>query len=173
MTPIVIKSFAAVAAVAGLAFAAVESPDAYDGEALKTLSEADIAGHAERVFARADMDASGTLDADEYTALSVVTAELARLNGFVVIEREDEPARIEIATGEPASLPEAEHIRIAAVAQTRFYGFAGDDGVMTADEFAAAQAWLFASADFNNNGQLAKRELAVFAKQQASLASGV
>lgn len=178
MTPITlssvaVKTAAAIAAVAGLAFAAVDGPDAYGDARLRSLTEADVAGHAARVFARADMDQSGALDADEYTALSVITAELARLNGFIVIEREDAPGVIELSAAEPAALPEAEQIRIAAVSRNAFYVFAGLDGEMTREEFAAAQGSLFASADLNGNGKLARRELALFAQRQANFTSGV
>lgn len=175
ITPVLMKSAAAVAAAAGLAFAAVEADDLagpYDGASLRTLSEAELADHAGRVFSRADIDGNGALDADEYTALTVVTAELARLNGFVVVEKGEEAGVIELPTAQPASLPRSEHIRIAAVAQNTFYVFAGDDGRMSADEFAASQGALFQAADLNRNGKLARKELSVFAQRQASMTIG-
>lgn len=172
--PVLMKSAAAAAAVAGLAFAAVETeiPAAYDGDFLRTLSEAELAAHAGNVFSRADMDENGALDADEYTALSVVTAELARLNGFVVVERQDKVGVIALPAAQPASLPRSEHIRIAAVARHTFYAFAGEDGRMSADEFAASQGALFQAADLNRNGRLARKELSIFAQRQASLTIG-
>lgn len=173
MIPVLLKSAAAVAAVAGLAFAAVETDDAaYDGAALTSLSEADIADHAGQVFSRADIDKNAALDVDEYTALSVVTAELARLNGFVAVEKGNDVRVIELPSAETASLSRSEHIRIAAVAQNVFYGFAGEDGRMSADEFANAQGALFKAADLNRNGKLGRRELSIFAQRQASMTIG-
>ena len=174
MTPVLLKSAAAIAAVAGLAYASVETSDEgpYDGAALRALSQADVAGHAERVFARADIDRNDALDVDEYIALAVVTAELARLNGFVVIEKGDEIGVIELPQSGSAALPKSEHIRIAAVTQNAFYAFAGADGRMSAGEFAAAQSALFDAADLNRNGKLGRRELSIFAQRQAGMTTG-
>lgn len=175
MTPVLLKSIAAVAAVAGLAYASVGSDltsDPYDGAALSALSEADVADHAARVFARADIDGNAALDVDEYVALTVVTAELARLNGFIVIENGDEPGVVDLPAAAPAALPKSEHIRIAAVARNAFYVFAGDDGRMSADEFAVAQDALFQAADRNHNGKLGRKELFNFAQRQASMTIG-
>ncbi len=175
MTRALLKSAAAIAAVAGLAYASVGTMETgpYDGAALTTLSQAEIANHAQLVFARADLDRNQALDVDEYTALAVVTAELSRLNGFVVVEKGETVGTIELADAGPAALPRSEHIRIAAVAQNAFYAFAGADGRMSAEEFAAAQGAVFDAADLNRNGKLGRRELSIFAQRQAGMTTGV
>lgn len=167
-----LKVFTAVAAVAGLAFTTDGVPGAYDDSSIAKLSQADVAAHAERVFARADMDQDHALSADEYTALTVITAELAHLNGFVVIEKEDGVATAPLLVSTHAALSPAEQTRIAAVARKAFYIFAGEDGRMSADEFSASQQFSFEAADLNQNGELAKQELSVFAQRQASIAVG-
>ncbi len=175
MVPLLMKSAAAIAAVAGLAFASADdlTPGAAYGEdALSSLTQAELADHALLVFERADRNGDQVLDVDEYTALSVVTAELAQLNGFIAIETEDEPSLIALPSARPAALSRGEHIRIAAVAQHAFYTYAGGDGRIDADEFVSAQTALFEAADFNGNGTLKRRELGVFAQRQASLTVG-
>jgi len=176
MAPVLMKTLAAIVAVAGLGIASVESilaGSAYDGGQITALTESEITAHAERVFARADVDANAALDVDEFTALTVVTAELARLNGFIVVELGDQPGVIELPVVSPSALPRSEHIRVAAVAQRRFYVFAGADGKMSADEFAAAQGALFDAADRNGNGRLGRRELSAYAQRHASMSAGV
>ncbi len=175
MGPLLLKSAAAIAAVAGLAFAQPDdltSGAAYGSGALSSLTQAELADHALLVFERADRNGDQALDVDEYTALSVTTAELAQLNGFVSIETEDEPSLIALPAARPAALSRGEHIRIAAVAQHAFYAYAGGDGRIDVDEFVAAQSALFNAADRNGNGTLKRRELGVFAQRQASLTIG-
>jgi EF hand len=175
MGPLLIKSAAAIAAVAGLAFASADelAPGAaYGDAALSSLTQAELADHALRVFERADRNGDQALDVDEYTALSVVTAELAQLNGFIAIETEDEPSLIALPGASPSALSRSEHIRINAVAQHAFYAYAGGDGRIDADEFVAAQSALFNAADRNGNGMLKRRELGVFAQRQASQTIG-
>ncbi len=174
MMTFVIKSAAAVLAAAGLAYtSASDLPEAYSGDALKALTEEALADHAATVFHRADRNQDGALDADEYAALAIVSAELARLNGFIVIESEAGPARVTLAGFAPASLSAAEHARVDAVARNVFYLHAGDDGRLNEDEFTNAQQGVFDAADFNRNGVLRRGELEVFAQRQAMLAAGV
>lgn len=176
MTPILMKSFAAIAAVASVAAASYEGVDRgspYDGRAATTLTRADVAKNARLVFTRADADQDGLLNADEYAALSIVTAELAHLNGFIVVEKDgDDIATAPLPGSMHAALTGFEQARIEAVARNGFYAFAGDDGVMTEAEFAAAQDSLFDAADVNHNGALNRRELGVFAQRQAHMAIG-
>lgn len=173
MTPILIKSLAGLVAAAGLAVS-VDAPSgpAYPETGLRALTEDAAVASAARVFARSDRDQSGYLDADEYTALQVVSAELARLNGFISVESDGEPSIITVSTGPSASLGEAEQIRIAAVARGAFYLAAGDDGRLDEAEFIAAERQAFEAADANRNGELARRELSEYAARAAGLSSG-
>ena len=169
------KSMAALAAIAGFAFTSVEGADmrtAYEDQSLSRLTRSQIQTHAMHVFMRADRNNDQSLNADEYTALSVVTAELAQLNGFIVIEAGGELATAALPSQTHAALSQSEQIRIEAVARRGFYLFAGDDGLMKVAEFSNAQTSMFDNADFNNNGVLAKRELMTFVQHQAYIPLG-
>lgn len=170
MISIAFKITTAVIAAAGLAFASADdlaSSSPYDGEQLKLLDEAVLTDHASTVFQRADFDQNGTLNADEYATLAIISAELARLNGFVVIETSAGPSTVSLRSTAPASLSGAEHTRIDAVARSMFYNAAGDDGRMDEAEYIVAQRAVFDQADFNSNGALRKAELELFAERQA------
>lgn len=157
---------AALASGAGI----VGAPD--DNE-LATLTESEASTHARLVFHRADLDRSGGLSADEFTALSVVTAELAHLNGYFVIEGEGDRARpIMLPINAPSALAPGERVRVEAVSRNTFFALAGDDGVLSEGEFVGAQSERFREADRNNNGALARSELKSFAVGQARLAAG-
>lgn len=175
MMSIIFKSTAAILAAAGLAVSAGE--DALSGPAysdsLAELTEESFASHAAVVFQRTDRNQDGYLQVDEFAAFSIVSAELARLNGFVVIEDENGPATLEIAGYSPSALSRSEHIRIDAVARNTFFLHAGDDGVMSEDEFTDAQRASFDAADFNRNGVLRRGELEAFAYRQAHMSVGV
>jgi len=176
MASLIINFAAGVAAVAGLALSSIDgavSQNAYDGDAVAKLTRADIEAHAAHVFARADRDGNASLNADEYTALTIVTAELAHLNGFIVIENDSDYAVAPAPGVTGAALSSSEQARIEAVARGRFYMFAGNDGVMDANEFKRAQNMIFEAADFNNNGVLARRELSAFAHHHANVTTGV
>lgn len=177
MISIAMKTAAAVIAAAGLAYTSADDAAlgaAYgDDGALKSLTEEVLARHAQTVFARADRDGNGALDNNEYAALSIVSAELARLNGFVVIESENGPATLAISGAPSSALSKADHVRIDAVARSTFYIHAGKDGRMDENEYANAQRAMFDGADFNGNGVLKRGELAVFARRQASMTAGV
>jgi len=173
MTPILLKSVAALATVAGLAVNsgdALDASDAYEVRSLTQLTQSDVKTHAMHVFMRGDTNRDNVLDADEYTSLSVVTAELAHLNGFIVIETGDAYLTAPLPGVRHSALSQSEQIRIEAVSRKAFYVFAGDDGTMDISEFAEAQVSKFDQADFNSNGILAKRELFSFAQRQALVA---
>ncbi|MEM8772761.1 MAG: hypothetical protein AAGD92_14035 [Pseudomonadota bacterium] len=175
MLTLAMKSVAALAAAAGLAYTAAEDAplgSPYDESALKVLTEAQIADHASLVFARADFDQDGKMNADEFAALSIVTAELALLNGFIVIENADDPGTVALGETTPQALSPAEHVRIEAVARNVFYHHAGEDGELSEDEFIASERAKFAAADLNNNGALRRGELRIFAQRQANLSVG-
>lgn len=176
MISIAMKTAAAVIAAAGLAYTSADdaAPGAAYGDdnQLKSLTEDVLATHAQTIFQRADRDQNNILDNNEYAALSIVSAELARLNGFVVIESDTGPATVAIS-GPAAALSQAEHARIDAVARSTFYLHAGNDGRMDKREYANAQRAMFDVADFNGNGVLKRGELSVFAQRQALISAGV
>jgi len=163
---------AAVAVSAALASGAGFNNDAYNDGLIK-LTQKEASAHAASVFARADLNADGGLSADEFTALSIVTAELAHLNGFIVIEGGAAPRIIALPIAAPAALLQGERARVEAVARNTFYVAAGGDGVLTEAEFVKAQMLKFGDADRNRNGALAKSELENFALKQAQFAAGV
>ncbi len=176
MISVAMKIAAAAVAAAGLAYTSAEtalSGAAYgDEDRLTALTEAALVEHAAAVFQRADRDQSGALDNDEYAALSIVSAELARLNGFVVIESADGFGTLALSGSTPSALSQIEHVRVDAVARSTFYQHAGDDGLMSEQEYADAQRAVFDVADFNRNGVLKRGELKAFAHRQALLSAG-
>jgi len=163
---------ATVAASAALASGAGFNNGVY-GDGLINLTQKEAAAHAAKIFTRADLNADGGLSADEFTALSIVTAELAYLNGFIVIEGAGAPRIIALPIEAPAALSLGERARVEAVARNTFYARAGGDGVLTEVEFVKAQMVKFGDSDRNRNGALAKSELANFALKQAQFAVGV
>jgi len=172
MGPLLLKSVAAVAAVAGLAFTSADDrlpENAYGEDVLSSLTRMEVADHATRVFARADRNSDLMLDVSEYAAFSVVTAELAHLNGFVAIETGGTPGLLALPIANPAAISRSEHIRIAAVSRHAFYAYAGIDGRMDVEEFVGAQTTLFNAADLNGNGTLKRKELGLFGQRQASM----
>jgi len=174
MMSVLFKSALAVAAAAGLAYTSADdlTGSPYDDGEVKSLNQAALEDHAAALFQRADRNQDSVLDADEYATLAIVSAELSRLNGFVVIEGEQGPATLKLASARPASLGAAEHARIGAVSRAMFYAGAGDDAKMSEAEFIASQRAIFDAADFNGNGVLHRGELAVFAGRQAMTLTG-
>lgn len=159
----------AAAAVAAASFAGVKPGAAYDDGALTRLTEVEAAAYAHTVFQRADRDGDGALNVDEFAALTIVTAELAHLNGFIAVERAGSVQTIALPAGAPGALGDAEQTRIDAVARHTFYAFAGNDGKMQQGEYLSLQAAIFASSDLNANGDLTNAELSIFAQRQAFL----
>lgn len=145
----------------------VAKGSAYGG-AVERLTRAEAAAHAAAVFQRADLDRSGALDADEYAALAIVTAELSRLNGFIALG--EDGAVVALPVAKTAALSRGERARVEAVARQAFYVAAGADAKLAAAEFAAAEAAAFDAHDRNGNGRLAQQELSAFAARQAQLA---
>lgn len=169
MVPLIAKSVVAIAAVAGLAMSSDQPGGAaYDQKPTTSLTAAAVANHAEIVFARSDVDRDGALSADEFTALSIVTAELARLNGFLTVETGFEPQLISLPATE-RSLTQIEQITVAATAKARFYQAAGEDAALSQEEFTQIQQADFKNADLNGNQRLARHELLIFANRTAQL----
>lgn len=170
-TTIAVNAIAAIAAAAGVALTSYIGADnsAYDGGAVQRLSQGEAAAHANQIFQRADRSGDGALDVDEFAALSVVTAELAHLNGFVALEKSGAVQTISVPVNAPGALPGNEHARIDAVARHTFYAFAGEDGKMQQGDYLDLQSAIFASSDLNANGALTRSELSLFAQRQAYL----
>ncbi len=172
-TTMFISTIAGAAAAAGLtvaSFVGLSAPNnAYDGGELKRLSAPEASTYAARVFARSDRNGDAVLDVNEFAALTIVTAELANLNGFVSVEKEAGVETISLPVNAPAALSQSEHARIDAVARHTFYAFAGQDGKMQQGEFVGLQDAIFMSSDLNANGALTRSELSIFARRQAYL----
>ncbi|WP_428409058.1 hypothetical protein [Hyphococcus sp.] len=164
----VTAAFASVA-VAAASFAGLKPGGAYDDGVLTALSRADAASHALATFMRADRNGDDALDVNEFAALTVVTAELANLNGFVSVENGEGVKTIALPVAAPVALGDAEQTRIDAVARHTFYAFAGADGKMQQGEYLGLQQAIFASSDLNANGALTSAELSLFAQRQAFL----
>lgn len=176
MTTIILNSLAAAGAAIGLAFSSITAPDAdsaYGGKSVTRLSETDVASHALHSFMRADRDLDQVLDVDEFAALTIVTAELAHLNGFIAIDNGGAVRTITLPVVAPAALSAAEHTRIDAVSRHTFYAFAGEDSRLDGSEYVRLQRIVFEQADLNGNGTLVKKELGIFAQRQAQLSAGV
>lgn len=141
---------------------------AYAG-AVERLSADEASAHANAMFSRADLNRSGALDADEYAALAIVTAELSRLNGFFALDIGDGREFVQLPEGAPTALSFGERARIEAVARTEFYAIAGEDGLLDRHEYTGEQMERFEQADRNNNKVLVKAELTSFAARAAML----
>ncbi len=164
----VTAAFATVA-VAAASYAGLKPGGAYDDGALTALSRSDAAVHAQAVFTRADRNGDDVLDVNEFAAMTVVTAELANLNGFISVEDEEGVKTIALPIAAPLALGDVEQTRIDAVARHTFYAFAGEDGKMQQGEYLGLQNAIFASSDLNANGALTSAELSLFAQRQAFL----
>jgi len=175
MTRTSIVSFIAITAGIGGALASgIGFEDRAYGDKVTTLTSQEIESHAASAFLRADVNSDGVMNADEYTALATVTAELSLLNGFVAFETGAEEETVALPFGAPGALTRGERARIEAIARNEFYTVAGSDGVATASEFRAFKSSRFFEADRNRNGKLAKAELRAFAASEAKVGvSGV
>lgn len=144
--------------------------DAYDGT-VHQLYQNQFLDHSETLFERADMDKSGTLDVDEYSALMVVQAQLSRLNGFIAVHTDNMVKTVPISqmqlSGDKKDLSRADRTRVDAIARAQFYSAAGTNGQLSWDEYAITAITVFASLDSNQDGVLRARELSAFANQTA------
>ena len=175
MTRTSIVSFIAITAGIGGALAAgVGLEDRAYGDEIATLTAQEVETHAAAEFFRADVNGDGVMNADEYTALATVTAELSLLNGFVAFETGKSEETVALPFERPGALTRGERARIEATARNEFYTAAGSDGVLSAPEYKAFKVSRFSDADRNRNGKLAKAELRAFAAAEAKVGvSGV
>jgi len=70
----------------------------------------------------------------------------------------------------PMPLTGGERARIEAVALNEFYALAGEDRLVSRDEFTRDKAGAFKAADRNGNGALSALELVSFAAHEARMA---
>lgn len=172
-----LKSFllvtsSAIAGLGALFGAGAGNPDqAQDGvysETAHAIYQNQFLDHSETLFERADMDNSGALDVDEYSALMVVQTELSRLNGFIALQMDSHVTTIPISNPDgKVGLSHGDRTRIDAVARAHFYSAAGLDNQLSWDEYAMTAINVFASVDRNQDGVLRGRELNAFADQAA------
>lgn len=156
-----------------LASAVLATADAGDhinayGDGLSSLEAETLTGHAAATFERADLDDDGVLSQNEYTALTVVTAELAVLNGFIALEVDGQFRTISVPASDNAA-SSFERTRIEAIASRQFHVASGADLAITKDEYIAFELERFLSADRNRNGTLDRAELAQFAAGTAKI----
>lgn len=173
MPAAIITNTAAAAAaavfVAAASLVGINTGPAYEDGSVKALSQAEAETYAASVFQRADRDGDAALNVDEFAALTVITAELAHLNGFIPVEKDGAVETIALPISAPGALGDGEQTRIDAVARHTFYAFAGEDGKMQQGEYLGLQDAIFASSDLNANGALTRTELSLFAQRQAYL----
>ena len=167
-TSIFINALAAAAAATSVAMTSFIGVNAnvYDGADIQRFSQSEAIAYAGQNFVRGDRNEDGVLNVDEFAALSVVTSELAHLNGFIAVEKGDRVETIAFPLAAPVALGDAEHTRIDAVARHSFYAFSGADGKMQKIEYQRLQSVIFANSDRNGNGALVKDELLKFVQQQ-------
>ncbi len=162
---------AAAAAGASLVSSASVAPQPAYGAAVVRLEAAAAASDAARIFDRADLDNNGFLDRDEYEILGIVTAELAQLNGFIVIDAGRGIETVAIARAESRTLDDQEKAQVGERARREFEMMAGDDERLASDEFLDAQLVLFLATDADRNGVLAGVELTSYARSQSRVAT--
>lgn len=162
---------AAAAAGASLVSSASVTPEPAYGVSAAKLEAAAAATNAARIFDRADLDNNGLLDRDEYEILSVVTAELAQLNGFIAIDAGRGVETVAIARAGKRSLDIDDKARVEERAKREFRAISGDDERLSSDEFVTAELERFLATDADRNGVLAGEELASFAYAQSRLAT--
>ena len=171
---LIAASFAAAAAAgAGLVNTAAVAPTPAYGLAATSIEADAAARNSARVFERADLNNDGALDEEEFAVLAVVTAELARLNGFVPILLEGRMQTVALPQRVSESLTKAQKERIAERAQREFAAVAGDDERLVSHEFVGAALESFLSVDADRNGVLTGPELAAYAQGQSRLAAVV
>ena len=135
------------------------------GVKASVVTVADVEADAASVFAKVDVDNSGTLNIDEFAGQAVVLAELARFNRTVAIDGQTEKQiALPDMISETVSL--TERSSMDAVARRAFHQFA-EGGEMTVEGFTAYRMGQMDKADTNNDGQLKRHELELYASAVA------
>jgi hypothetical protein len=162
---------AMAAAGAGLVTTASVTPAPAYGPAAVKLEAVAAASQATRLFDRADLDNDGSLGLDEYTIFAVVTAELARLNGFIPVDGGRGIETVAIARSAKPFVDDQDKAKIKERATREYRLIAGNDERLSADEFVNAQLEQFLAADVDRNGVLAGIELTSYASGQSRLSA--
>ncbi|MEM6415192.1 MAG: hypothetical protein AAF720_11130 [Pseudomonadota bacterium] len=154
---------------AGAALATVGEPLDSDSPVAVTQSfdAEQIRTHAEKVFRQADLNSDGDLNVDEFATLSVVIAELSRLNGYVSILNDGEGAIAPIQ--KQPLLTKGDRIFIEALSAKERALAAGLDNRLDVNEFIDFELNRFLVADFNRNGILKNAEVIAYANQAARI----
>lgn len=136
------------------------------GASAETVTSDDAARDAARLFNRADMDANGVVDVEEYAALEVVEAELARLNRAVVIDGVS-LRHIELPAEVADRLSAGERARVDAVARREFHVWSDTENGLAEEAFVALRLARFDAADGDQNGRLQGDEMRLYAQDIA------
>jgi len=153
----------------GLVSTAGTPENAYQDN-LTEISQDQYRDHSLTLFERADMDSSGSLDSDEYAALIIVQAELARLNGFVPLYLGDAVHAVsfgEVDEREP--MTRGERTRIEMMARAQFHAGAGLDSALGQAEYSKIAMDVFLAADTDGDDVLNRTEMKALAGYEASL----
>lgn len=115
---------------------------------------------ARDTFSRADLNDSDWLDIDEYTALALISAELACLNQGVALPQ-NTGTLISISTKIP-EISRTDKRRLMRQAREDFIVVSGADFLLSQDEYVDKIEYLFHRADVTNNKMLQGSELEYF-----------
>ena len=160
--------FALIAGASLVNTAAAPPPPAYGPAALRFEADA-AANDAARLFDRADLNNDDAVDTEEYAVLTLVTVELARLNGFISVSTADGVRTVGLpAVRQPTLSGEAKGI-LEDRALREFAVMAGDDERLLRDEFVTARLEQFLASDHDRNGVLTGGELNTLAASIAHL----
>ncbi|MEM0929805.1 MAG: hypothetical protein AAGI89_11000 [Pseudomonadota bacterium] len=154
-----------LAALIGFTGAAFGADDPFGKEATQ-LTEAQLVAHASTVFARVDQDRDGWLDAEEFAAERMISAQLARLSRRVPIDG-DETVHLIVPKEVPSSMERGERLTLTNIARNEHA--ARSAGAPGLDEAAFASILIeeFLNADRDFDGILQAEELMVFARLMA------
>lgn len=160
-----------LAGLIGFTGAAFGADDPFGAEAT-SLTEEQLIAHATVVFARVDRDQDGWLDADEFAAERIVSAQLARLNRRIPIDA-DATVHLIVPSEVPSSMELGERHTLTNIAlnehAARTAGAPGLDVAM----FAEILLEEFLNADRDFDGVLEADELHIFARLMAGDISAV
>ncbi|MEO1043385.1 MAG: hypothetical protein AAFX52_13975 [Pseudomonadota bacterium] len=160
-----------LAGMIGFTGAAFGADDPFGAEAT-VLTEQQLVAHAETVFDRVDQDQDGWLDAEEFTAERLVSAQLARLSRRVPIDA-DETVHIVVPREVPSSLELGERQTLTNIARHEHAARAVDTPGLNRAAFADLFIEEFLAADHDFDGVLKADELSHFARLMAGDLSAV
>ncbi len=132
--------------------------DAYPAAA-ERLSLADFSHASSRQFHRADLDGSGLLEQEEFVALAVVSAELARLNGFVALDGHKQLKVLDLPNEDNLAAPDLNRRRIEQSARAIYADLAfGGPGILESS-YVIAREVSFRKLDQDQDNSLSGPDL--------------